>query len=248
MTELSWWYIVILTDPQSIKDISSLTPTPNLVIFICSCHSGLGEQECQPFLSTACEMRLMASDHWLNRVPGDLHPQWVRSTDQCHTFGKCHLLKASEVSWTHSMTAVYQAVIQPWNYIGLLVSKLQVRITITWKLPENTNSQLYTLSTEQDLGWDPTTYFLNFGYTTWLIGISGHWPGHDSEGTDSQALDQGALPCLPPPLKIQCFTFKNSFHWSSVIIYNCPLKIGLQRITLYSGCFVGIKFSKCFGI
>ena len=71
MTELSWWYIVILIDPQSIKVISSLTPTSNMVIFICSCHSGLGEQECQPFLSTACEMRLMASDHWFNRVPGE---------------------------------------------------------------------------------------------------------------------------------------------------------------------------------
>lgn len=80
------------------------------------------------------------------------------------------------------MTAVYQAAIQPWNYIGWLFSKLQVKITITWKLPENANSQLYTLSTEQDLAggrgggggvrWDPTIYFLNFGHTTWLIGIS----------------------------------------------------------------------------
>lgn len=118
MTELSWWYIVILIDPQSIKDISSLTPTPNLVIFICSCHSGLGEQECQPFLSTACEMRPMASDHWLNRVPGDLHPQWVRSTDRCYTFGKCHLLKASEVSWTHSMTAVIRLLSSPGITLG----------------------------------------------------------------------------------------------------------------------------------
>lgn len=122
------------------------------MILICSCYSGFGEQEPQPFLIIACEMRPMTSDHWLNRVPGDLHPQWVSSTDRGHTFGKCHLFKASEVSWTHNITAVYQAVIQPWNYIGLLFLKLQVRITITWKLPENANSQLYTLSTEQDLG------------------------------------------------------------------------------------------------
>lgn len=241
MTELSWWYIVILIDPQSIKVISSLTPTSNLVIFICSCHSGLGEQECQPFLSTACEMRLMASDHWFNRVPGE-----SASTVSEQHWPVPHLWEMSPFKsiWSLMDTQYDSCLSSPGITLGCW-SQSSKSESLS---PGNANSQLYTLSTEQDLGWDPTIYFLNFGYTTWLIGISGHWPGHDSEGTDLQALDQGALPCLPPPLKIQCFTFKNSLHWSSVIIYNCPLKIGLQRITLYSGCFVGIKFSKCFGI
>lgn len=46
--------------------------------------SGLGEQEPQPFLIIACEMRLMTSEHWLNRVLGDLHPQWNHSVGEIH--------------------------------------------------------------------------------------------------------------------------------------------------------------------
>lgn len=103
------------------------------MILICSCYSGLGEQEPQPFLIIACEMRLMTSEHWLNRVPGDLHPQWVSSTDRGHTFGKCHLFKASEVSWTHNMTAVYPALELHWVVVLEAPSQNHYHLETSWK-------------------------------------------------------------------------------------------------------------------
>lgn len=92
-----------LIDPKSIKDISSLTP-PNLVILICSCYSGLGERGTSAFPEYCLwEETDDTSDHWLNRVPGDLHTV-VKSTD---FLGSVTFSKHLRSAWTRNMTAVY---------------------------------------------------------------------------------------------------------------------------------------------
>lgn len=160
------------------------------MILICSCYSGLGEREPEPFLSTACERRPMTSDHWLNRVPGDLHTvsekHWLLGSV---TFSK-HLRSHGHTIWQ----LFIRLLSSPGITLGCCSQSFKSKSLspgnfLKMPIPSSTHCLLNRTLLGVGGGggggvqWDPTIYLLNFGHTTWLIGISRPWRG--SEGTDS---------------------------------------------------------------
>lgn len=181
------WYIVILIDPKSIKDISSLPPPPqsgDFNLFLLQWSWGTGT-------SAFPEYCLWEETVWHQTtgltVPGDLHTvsekHWLLGSV---TFSK-HLRSHGHTIWQ----LFIRLLSSPGITLGCSQS-FQVKITITCKLPEMPiPSSTHCLLNRTLLGvggvvggvqWDPTIYLLNLD-TPWLIGISRPWRG--SEGTDS---------------------------------------------------------------